>query len=110
MDHPDYSQPPSQAEIDAAWKQYFADELASNLADWKKEEMQTMRQVGDIVQLANITHDEFDRPVETPPTPFKIVRVNEAPIPRSFDYEIAAPNDGNHFYVYEYEIEDFLGV
>lgn len=69
-----------------------------------------MRQVGDIVQFANITHDEFDRPITTPPSPLKVVRINDAEVPRrSFDYEVESQS-GNHFYVYEFEIEDFVGV
>lgn len=66
-------------------------------------------QVGSIVQFAHITHDEFDRPITTPQSPKKVVRINTAQVPRrSFDYEIVA-RDGNHFFVYEHEIEDFMG-
>jgi hypothetical protein len=69
-----------------------------------------MRQVGDIVQFANITVDEFDRPILTPPSPKKIIRVNTSEqVPhRGWDYEIES-RDGNHFFVYEYEIEDLYG-
>ncbi len=66
--------------------------------------------VGDIVQFVNITHDEFDRPILDPPTPLKVVRINDADVPhRSFDYEVVSTS-GNHFFVYEGEITEFVGV
>ena len=68
-----------------------------------------MRQVGDIVQLAHITHDERDKLITTPRAPMKIVRLNTAIVPhRSYDYEIVSLSSGNHFYVYECEIEDYV--
>ncbi|MHB8600169.1 MAG: hypothetical protein ACYDER_25585 [Ktedonobacteraceae bacterium] len=52
--------------------------------------------VGDIVHFKPVTHDEFDRPVNEPPTRLTIVRVGNSRT--DFDYEVKSPT-GNHFYV-----------
>ena len=48
--------------------------------------------VGDIVHFKPVFHDEFDRPVNEPPTPLTVIRVFRD------DYEVQSLS-GNRFYV-----------